>query len=105
MKKIPTGIAGLDNMLNGGLPSRRSILVCGGPGAGKTILSWQFLYNGAVRYNEPGLYVSFDEDTDELKEEIASFGWSLKKGQTKEEMHGLGWDIKKLEKNELRKYF
>ena len=98
MKKVPTGIDGLDKMLNGGLPSRRSILLCGSPGAGKTILSWQFLYNGAVRFNEPGLYISLDEDTDELKEEIAGFGWGMKKGQAGEEIESIGWDIDRLEK-------
>jgi len=79
MKQVPTGIDGLDKMLNCGLPAGRCILVCGGPGSGKTILSWQFLYYGAVRYNEPGLYVSLDEDTNQLKEEMASFGWDLEK--------------------------
>jgi circadian clock protein KaiC len=96
MKQTPTGIEGLDKMLNGGLPTSRSILVCGGPGSGKTILSWQFLYHGAVLYNEPGLYVSLDEDVNQLKEELKSFGWSMKKGQDKETI-SLGWEIEKLE--------
>jgi len=77
MKQIPTGINGLDKMLNGGLPTGRCVLVCGGPGSGKTILSMQFLCYGAVRHNEHGLYVSLDEDTSQLKEEIAGFGWNI----------------------------
>jgi len=83
MKKIPTGIDGLDKMLNGGLPSSRCILVCGGPGSGKTILSTQFLCYGAVRRGEPGLYVSLDEDVSQLKEEMAGFGWDLEKLEKK----------------------
>lgn len=77
MKQNPTGIDGLDKMLNGGIPSTRCILVSGGPGSGKTILGMQFLYHGAVRCNEPGLYVSLDEDTNQLKEEIQGFGWDI----------------------------
>jgi len=79
MKQVQTGIDGLDKMLKGGLPSGRCILVCGGPGAGKTILSWQFLHHGAVRFHEPGLYVSLDEDVSQLKEELKSFGWEIEK--------------------------
>ncbi len=83
MQKTPTGIDGLDKMLNGGLPSSRCILVCGGPGSGKTILSTQFLHYGAVRCDEPGLYVSLDENISQLKEEMAVFGWDLEKLEKK----------------------
>lgn len=79
MRQIPTGIDGLDKMLNGGLPYGRCFLICGGPGSGKTILSMQFLYNGAVRHKESGLYVSLDEDRRQLKEEMAGFGWDIEK--------------------------
>jgi circadian clock protein KaiC len=77
MKQVPTGISGLDKMLNGGLPCNRTFLVCGGPGSGKTILGVQFLYYGAVELGEPGMYVSLDEDKDQLKEDLASFGWDI----------------------------
>jgi circadian clock protein KaiC len=83
MKKVPAGIDGLDKMLNGGLPCGRCILVCGGPGSGKTILSMQFLLHGAVQLDEPGLYVSLDEDISQLREEVASFGWDLEKLEKK----------------------
>lgn len=79
MKRIPIGIDGLDKMLDGGLPSSRCILVCGGPGSGKTILSTQFLHYGAVQCGESGLYVSLDENLTQLKEEMAGFGWDLEK--------------------------
>lgn len=79
VRQIPTGIDGLDKMVNGGLQHDRCILICGGPGSGKTILSMQFLYNGAVRYNESGLYISLDENRRQLKEEMAVFGWDIEK--------------------------
>jgi len=98
MRQVPTGIAGLDEMLNGGLPAGRCILVCGGPGSGKTVLSWQFLFYGAVIYNEPGVYVSLDENVSQLKEEIASFGCSVEIADNKRKTESLGWNIEKLEK-------
>jgi KaiC/GvpD/RAD55 family RecA-like ATPase len=66
-------------MLNGGLPSGRSILVCGGPGSGKTIFGLQFLLNGVSMENENGLFVSLDESTEHIREEAAGFGWDLEK--------------------------
>jgi circadian clock protein KaiC len=83
MERVPIGIDGLDKMLNDGLPTGRCILVCGGPGSGKTVLSMQFLRYGAVQCNEPGLYVSLDEDITRLKEEMAGFGWDLEKLEEK----------------------
>jgi KaiC/GvpD/RAD55 family RecA-like ATPase len=79
MKRIPTGVDGLDKMLGGGLPAERSFLICGGPGSGKTILGMQFLYHGAIECKEPGLYVSLDESKDHLREEMAGFGWDIDK--------------------------
>ena len=79
MQRVPTGIDGLDKMLNGGLPSGRTFLVCGGPGSGKTVLATQFLYNGAVECNEPGLYVSLDENKNHFREEMVGFGWDIEK--------------------------
>lgn len=78
-KRIPTGVKGLDDMLGGGLPLGRCILICGGPGSGKTIFGVQFLYNGMIKYGEPGLYVSLDESPAHLKEDMASFGWDIEK--------------------------
>jgi KaiC/GvpD/RAD55 family RecA-like ATPase len=79
MKRIFTGIKGLDDMLGGGLPSGRCILVCGGPGSGKTILSVQFLYNGVTEYNETGLYVALGESPTHLKEDLGGFGWDIER--------------------------
>jgi KaiC/GvpD/RAD55 family RecA-like ATPase len=86
MQQIPSGIDGLDKMLNGGLPSGRCILVCGGPGAGKTILSMQVLMHGAKQIDEPGLFVSLDEDILNLREEMMGFGWNLHELQKKRKL-------------------
>jgi KaiC/GvpD/RAD55 family RecA-like ATPase len=77
MKRVSTGIEGLDKMLKGGFPAGRCILVCGGPGSGKTIFGMQFLHYGSVEYKEPGLYVSLDEDAKHLREEMTVFGWDI----------------------------
>ena len=77
VQKAPTGIAGLDEVLGGGLPVGRVTLVCGGPGAGKTMLATQFLVSGARELGEPGLFVSFEELSTELVANSASLGWDL----------------------------
>ncbi len=61
MEKVATGISGLDRMLNGGIPANHTVAVCGGPGTGKTLLSFEYLYHGAKDYNQPGLFVSLVE--------------------------------------------
>ena len=76
---IPTGIEGLDELISGGFPKGRVILVIGGPGAGKTILASQFLYKGISQYNENGIIVSMDETMDHYFAEMKKFGWDFKK--------------------------
>ena len=77
IEKAPTGIAGLDEITRGGLPARRSTLVCGGPGCGKTVLAMEFLVRGAEQFGEPGLFVSFEEKPQSLVENFRSFGFDL----------------------------
>ncbi len=77
--KMPTGIAGLDEITRGGLPRKRTTLVTGGPGSGKTILALQTLVNGARDFGEPGIFVAFEEGTEQIIENAASFGWDLAK--------------------------
>src|SRR5688572_17312553 len=72
------GIAELDNMLEGGLPEHSLILLSGNPGTGKTILSTQFLYNGALK-GERGVYVSFAENREDYTNNMARFGMSMAK--------------------------
>ena len=79
LRKVPTGIRGLDQVTHGGFPKGRTALVCGGPGAGKTLLGLEFLVRGAELYNEPGVCVAFEETVDELTTNMASLGHNLNK--------------------------
>lgn len=77
LEKIRTGIQGLDEISGGGLPKGRPTLVCGGPGCGKTLFSMEFLVRGATLYNEPGIFVAFEETEEELTKNVASLGFRL----------------------------
>jgi len=77
LAKSLTGIRGLDEITRGGLPTGRPTLVCGGPGSGKTLLGLTFLVNGATRFNEPGVLLTFEENTDEMASDVASLGFDL----------------------------
>ena len=65
LAKAPTGIPGLDEITNGGLPRGRPTLVCGGAGCGKTLLAMEFLVRGVLDYDEPGVFMSFEETTED----------------------------------------
>ena len=80
-KKIPTGINGLDELLNGGIPEGRVVLVIGGPGSGKTTLASQVLYKGLSDYEENGIFVSLDEEKQHYYDEMISFGWNCAKAE------------------------
>src|ERR1700732_3820889 len=77
--KCRTGIHGLDEITDGGLPRGRPTLVCGGAGCGKTLLALQFLAQGAERFGEPGVFVSFEETAAELTENAGSIGIDLRR--------------------------
>lgn len=84
MKSLPkarTGINGLDEITLGGIPQGRPTLVCGGPGCGKTLFAMEFLVKGAMQFNEPGVFVTFEEKKDELEMNVASLGFDLEKLQ------------------------
>ena len=76
-QKIPTGIEGLDKMLMGGVIQGRNVLLSGPCGSGKSILAMQFLYNGAVQYGEPGLYITLEETKEKFYQDMAQFGIDL----------------------------
>ncbi|MCK5627942.1 AAA family ATPase [Candidatus Bathyarchaeota archaeon] len=84
MSIVPTGVPGLDQMLNGGFPKSRVVLVVGGPGAGKTIIGAQFLYKGITEYDENGIYISLDENKEHFQSEMRKFGWDFKKVEEEE---------------------
>jgi circadian clock protein KaiC len=77
IEKASSGIKGLDEITGGGLPKGRPTLVCGGPGCGKTLFAIEFLVRGATEHNEPGVFVSFEETSEELKQNVASLGFDL----------------------------
>ncbi len=77
LQKCPTGIKGLDEITGGGLPKGRPTLICGGTGCGKTLLAMEFLLRGAIDHDEPGVYMSFEEKSEELTTNFASLGFDL----------------------------
>src|SRR6185295_6800320 len=79
IRKAPTGISGLDEITHGGLPAGRPTLVSGGPGSGKTLLGVSFLVNGAQSYGEPGVLLTFEENAEELAQDVRSLGYDLDK--------------------------
>lgn len=81
LPKSPTGINGLDEITGGGLPTGRPTLICGDAGAGKTLFSIEFIVQGALQYNEPGVIVTFEEHTEDLEMNVRSLGFDLKKLQ------------------------
>ncbi len=83
LNKTLTGIRGLDEITNGGLPNGRCTLLAGGPGCGKTVLALQILVNGAKR-GEAGIFVAFEEDSTRIVANAATFGWDLPDLQNKE---------------------
>lgn len=77
MERVKTGIKGFDKLVEGGFPKGKIVLLSGTPGTSKTIFALQFLYNGATRFNENGLYVSFEEREQSLKSQALQFGWDF----------------------------
>src|SRR5450631_4481666 len=77
LQKALTGIQGLDEITGGGLPSGRPTLVSGGAGSGKTLFGLEFLVRGATQYNEPGVFISFEETLPDLTKNAASLGFDL----------------------------
>src|SRR5579871_4652162 len=77
LPKAPTGIEGLDEITRGGFPRGRPTLVCGSAGAGKTLLAMEFLVRGATEFNEPGIFMAFEETAAELTQNVRSLGFDL----------------------------
>lgn len=96
--KTPTGISGLDEITGGGIPKGRPTLVCGGTGCGKTLLSIESIVRGAIQFGEPGVFIAFEEKTEELTANVASLGFDLAKLQ-KEKL--LKLDYVHIDRNEI----
>jgi circadian clock protein KaiC len=96
--KCPTGIQGLDEITGGGLPRGRPTLICGSAGCGKTVLAMEFLVRGALEYDEPGLFVCFEERKEDLVQNFASLGFDLEALATQ---HKLVTDYVHVERSEM----
>ncbi|HVN94797.1 MAG TPA: ATPase domain-containing protein, partial [Syntrophorhabdaceae bacterium] len=77
LKKCPTGIQGLDEITLGGIPKGRPTLITGAAGSGKTLIALEFLVKGATVYNEPGVFMAFEETSEELATNVSSLGFDL----------------------------
>ena len=77
LPKALTGIQGLDEITSGGFPRGRPTLVCGSAGCGKTLLAMEFLVRGATQFNEPGVFMAFEETAPELTQNVRSLGFDL----------------------------
>ncbi|MEX1033078.1 MAG: ATPase domain-containing protein [Cellvibrionaceae bacterium] len=77
LQKAPSGIPGFDEITHGGLPFGRTSLVCGAAGAGKTLFGMQFLVRGIVDYDDPGVFIAFEETEEDLTQNVASLGFDL----------------------------
>jgi circadian clock protein KaiC len=77
LPKAPTGIHGLDEITHGGLPRGRPTLLCGSAGCGKTLLATEFLVRGALKFDEPGVFLAFEENEQELAQNVRSLGFDL----------------------------
>lgn len=96
MNRVPTGISGLDDLIEGGFPEGRTILVAGACGTGKSIFGTQFIYNGAKKHAEPGIYVTLDERPELLRQDMKVFGWDIKKLEEENLLHIIDGSIAKI---------
>jgi circadian clock protein KaiC len=98
LPKTPTGIQGLDEITFGGLPKGRPTLVCGSAGCGKTLMSMEFLVHGATKFNEPGVFIAFEETEEDLRKNVGSLGYDLKELTDRNK---LAVDYVHIERNEI----
>jgi circadian clock protein KaiC len=98
LAKAPSGIEGLDEITGGGLPRGRPTLVCGSAGCGKTLLAMEFLIRGATVYDEPGVFMAFEETAEELAQNVRSLGFDLERLQ---EQKKIAIDYVRIERSEI----
>jgi len=96
--KTPTGINGLDEITNGGFPTGRPILICGSAGCGKTLFAMQFLVKGITEFNEPGVFMSFEETGEDLSQNVRSLGFDLEKLKAEKKLR---IDYVRIERSEI----
>ncbi len=98
LAKTPTGVQGLDEITGGGLPRGRPTLVCGSAGCGKTLMAMEFLVRGATQFGEPGVFMAFEETSEELTQNVRSLGFDL---DDLAEQKKLAIDFVRVERNEI----
>src|SRR6204780_2603759 len=98
LPKALTGIQGLDEITGGGFPRGRPTLICGSAGAGKTLLAMEFLIRGATKYDEPGVFMAFEETAPELTQNVRSLGFDLTELERKKK---LAIDFVRIERSEI----
>ena len=91
-ERIPTGIPGVDNLIDGGLTSDSLTLLTGTAGTGKTTFSSQFIFSGAKDYNQNGVYISFEEPVENIKENCNVYGWDFEPLEKKEKVSFVRYD-------------
>lgn len=77
VERVKTGIPGMDEILNGGIPARNVVLLSGGPGTGKSIFSYQYLWNG-LKQGDPGVFVALEEHPVQVRINMSQFGWDVR---------------------------
>ena len=77
IQKSPTGLKGFDEITYGGIPKYRPTILVGSSGTGKTFMSLEYIINGALMYDEPGVFMTFEEKTEELQENVRTLGYDL----------------------------
>ena len=97
--KTPTGVEGLNEITEGGFPKGRPTLICGSAGSGKTVLAMQFLIKGITEYNEPGVFMSFEESAKDLAQNVRSLGFDLEKSIAQKK---LKIDYVRVERSEIQ---
>jgi KaiC/GvpD/RAD55 family RecA-like ATPase len=100
--RVPTGIPGFDELVEGGFPKNSSILVCGGPGTGKSIFSMEYLVKGVTEFNEKCLYVSFEQREEAIIAQGAQFGWNLEELKKSGKLKIMSVSIDKLTKDTIK---
>src|SRR5512141_517841 len=98
LTKVPSGIRGLDEITGGGLPEGRPTLVCGSAGCGKTLMAMEFLVRGAVEFGQPGVFVSFEESSEDLAKNVDSLGFNLPRLQAQKKIY---LDFVKVDRSEI----
>ncbi|MBI2631786.1 AAA family ATPase [Candidatus Pacearchaeota archaeon] len=100
--RVKTGIPGFDDLVQGGFPLNSSILICGGPGTGKTIFCLQFLVAGAQENKEKSLYVTFEQRAEALREQAKQFGWDLSSLEKQGQLHIISIPLEKITEKTIK---